>query len=527
MNDYPRSYLIPGGTGTDRLEERLREGLGLKTVARGERRRDWMESFDWRLWSAGCELYLEQEAGQSALHRRDLETGASKGQLTVTEAPRFVWDLPRGPFRERLEPVLEMRALLPLVTVRSRFRNLTLRDGDGKLTLQVEIEETRVAGPADTRSRPLDRRLTINPVKGYETPTKNLTLLIDRETELVTAEPLLLKALAATGREPGDYSSKLQMGLEPQMRADEAAKRILAELLEAMLRNEPGIIEDTDTEFLHDFRVAVRRTRTALSQIKGVFAQRILDRFGPQFAWLGRLTTPTRDLDVYLLQLDEYRHALPETIRGDLDPLQEFLQRHRAEELATLTKGLQSARYRRLIEDWERFLASAGPRHSSLPNATRPLQEVAGHRIWKMYKRVIREGEAITPGSPDEDLHEMRKSGKKLRYLMEFFQSLYPPDQVKRSIKALKNLQDNLGEFQDLSVQMLTLRRFAEQMVSEREVPSETLIAMGILVDQLGERQNRAREEFTARFEQFTTPENRDHFRALFKPVRSGERLAS
>jgi CHAD domain-containing protein len=293
-----------------------------------------------------------------------------------------------------------------------------------------------------------------------------------------------------------------------------------------MTRNEQGILDDIDTEFLHDFRVAVRRTRTALSQIKGVFPRRVLDRFGPQFAWLGRLTTPTRDLDVYLLQFDAYRRALADGVRDDLGPLRQFLERRRAAAQAELVAGLRSPRYRRLVEGWRGFLASPCPRHSSLPHASRPVREVADHRIWKMYKRVIREGEAISPASPDEELHELRKSGKKLRYLLEFFASLYPPEQIKRSIKALKILQDNLGEFQDLSVQMLTLRDFAEQMVAEGETPSETLIAMGMLVDQLAKRQHAAREAFAARFEQFASAGNRDHFRGLFKPAASEERLA-
>ena len=41
--------------------------------------------------------------------------------------------------------------------------------------------------------------------------------------------------------------------------------------LQTLRINEDGVRKDLDSEFLHDFRVAVRRTRSALSQIKGVF----------------------------------------------------------------------------------------------------------------------------------------------------------------------------------------------------------------------------------------------------------------
>jgi CHAD domain-containing protein len=508
------------------LERRLIEALALKLEGHGERRRSWRDSFDWRLWSADSELFQEKGNDQPALQWRSLANGESYGHLVGNDVPRHVWDLPAGPFRDRLAPILEMRALLPLITVRSRYRALVQRNADGKLTLQIDIEENRVAPARGGRYRPLDVRLTVTPVKGYEDPPQALTRLLDSELGLMPADALLAKALAAIGREPGDYTSKLAVRLDREMRSDEAAKRILTELLENMVCNEQGIIDDVDSEFLHDFRVAVRRTRTALAQIKGVFPKSVFDRFRPQFAWLGQITTPTRDFDVYLLQFDDYRGALPPEVRGDLEPLHEFLQRHRAQEQAALVKGLQSMRYRRLVDAWRQFLASPGPHHSPLPNATRQIGNVAGHRIWKMYKRVIREGEEITTNSPDEALHELRKSCKKLRYLMEFFQSLFPTDQIKRSIKALKMLQDNLGEFQDLSVQTQTLRHFAGQMVSEGKVPSETLIAMGILVEQLAERQHRARERFVDRFEQFASTENREHFRGMFKPTPAEERLA-
>lgn len=526
MHVKPKSYLIPPTVDLADLERRLAGTLGLELEGHGERRRSWLDSFDWRLWSANSELFLEKAGDQTALQWRSLTSGESNGQLVQTEVPRFVWDLPIGPFRERLTPILEMRALLPLVTVRSRYRTLGRRNADGKLTLQIDIEETRVLAARGGRSRPLDLRLTVNPVKGYEHGTQSITHLLETEFGLAPTDALLLKSLSAIGREPRDYSSKLDVRLGPEMRSDEAAKCILSDLLESMVRNEQGIIDDVDSEFLHDFRVAVRRSRTALTQVKGVFPKAVLERFLGQFAWLGQLTTPTRDLDVYLLQFDEYRNALPPEVRDDLSPLREFLLRHRTQEQQELVKGLRSMRYRRLVQAWRGFLSSPAPRHSPLHNATRPVENVAGHRIWKMFKRVVHEGEQISDSSPDEALHELRKSCKKLRYLMEFFQSLYPADQIKRSIKALKSLQDNLGEFQDLSVQMQTLRHFAEQMVSEGEVPSETLIAMGILVEQLAERQRSAREEFSARFGQFATADNREHFRGMFKPMPAEKRLA-
>ena len=63
-------------------------------------------------------------------------------------------------------------------------------------------------------------------------------------------------ALRLQGRKPNDYSSKININLDPEMRADIAIKYIYSHLLKAIKDNEQGAIADIDSEFLHDFRVA-------------------------------------------------------------------------------------------------------------------------------------------------------------------------------------------------------------------------------------------------------------------------------
>jgi CHAD domain-containing protein len=141
---------------------------------------------------------------------------------------------------------------------------------------------------------------------------------------------------------------------------------------------------------------------------------------------------------------------------------------------------------------------------------------VANERIWRVYRRALKEGGAIGPETPAEDLHELRKTCKKLRYLMEFFQSLYPAEEIKLLIKALKVLQENLGEFQDLEVQGSQLKCFSQQMMEESRVSAATLLAMGMLVADLMKRQHQAREGFATRFKAFTEPSTRALFKKLF-----------
>lgn len=52
------------------------------------------------------------------------------------------------------------------------------------------------------------------------------------------------------------------------MRADQASVIIYRQLLRTIQMNECNTVADIDSEFLHDFRIAIRRTRAGLSQIK-------------------------------------------------------------------------------------------------------------------------------------------------------------------------------------------------------------------------------------------------------------------
>lgn len=283
-----------------------------------------------------------------------------------------------------------------------------------------------------------------------------------------------------------------------------------------MEQNENGVRHDIDSEFLHDYRVAVRRTRSLLHQIKGVLPERRISRFSRDFAWLGQVTSPTRDMDVYLLTFDAYKRHLPLELREDLMPLYEFLLRHKKMEHVRMVKVLETARYEKFKKDWKNFLISEPPARSTLTHAASPIVMVASQRIWHIYRKVIKLGHAIKSDSPATMLHELRKTCKKLRYMNEFFQDIYPRKRIKRLISNLKVLQDNLGEFQDLEIQQKSLHNFIQAMEKETGITDATRHAMNMLVARLEERDQQVRKEFSARFNKFTSSPNQQLYKQIF-----------
>jgi CHAD domain-containing protein len=180
-----------------------------------------------------------------------------------------------------------------------------------------------------------------------------------------------------------------------------------------------------------------------------------------------------------------------------------------------MVEALQSARARKALGDWREFLlvlerGAAGDRQ-----AAHPIGGLAAARIAKVYLKMVRTGGAIDDSSPAEALHELRKTGKELRYLLEFFQGIFPASRVKPMVRALKALQDTLGRFQDRQVQGELIRSLREEV---KTLPggADALMAMGRLIARLEEEQRQAREDFEGRFAAFASPRQQQLVRETF-----------
>lgn len=515
MPPVPVSYRFTSPTAARQVLETAAQRFSCHRQQSSTRSTTYYDTFDWRVFRAGAMLYAQANGRRKILHwvRPD---GTVRHRAAITEKPGFVWDLPTGSLRARLEPILEMRRLLPILSVEARVEAFAILDEREKTVARIRLEEPMVhpiRGGAPSSGLPVV--LQAQPVRGYLRQFEAFVKVLEESRPDRLEENEYARATAAAGLRPEAYSRKLDLGLDPGMRSDRAVKTIHRHLLQVVRQNEQGVQSAIDTEFLHDFRVAVRRTRSALSQIKGVYPPPVVAHFKREFSWLGQITGPTRDLDVYRLTMPQYRASLPAPVQGDLDPLQEFLERHWRIEHDQLVRHLDSDRYQALLGDWQEFLDESVPARTELSQAKKPILEVAAREISRSFERVLKRGARIAPETPAGALHRLRVECKKLRYLLEFFFALYDAEKIAPPIKELKRLQDNLGSFNDLEVQQETLRQFAHTMLAEGLATAATLMAMGRLVAGLEARQQHEREKFHKRFQRFSGRRNRQRFREL------------
>lgn len=429
-------------------------------------------------------------------------------------APRFARDLPPGAFRDRLAPLLEPRALLPIAVTEISAEPLRLRDSAGRVIARLSLESGRVGPPGSAPTIDLPPVLVVHGGRRAAAITPFLAGMADVEP---AGTDMLDLILAPLGRRPRDYSGKVHVDLDPAMKAQDALRAILRHLLETMERNLPGLQEGDDPEFLHDFRVAVRRTRSALGQFQGILPPSTLQRFAPQFVHLQEITGPARDLDVYCLELPALGALLPARYRRSLAPLRRHLEHRRRMAYLELSPALAAPRFLRFLSRWRTFLERPPRRARGAPQALEPIGGLASGRIARLFRRAVREGKAITGASPAADLHELRKTCKKLRYLLEFFQGIFDRDEVAHFVESLKALQDNLGRHQDLQVQSAALSVYARELAQERRTRPSAFLAMGMLIERLREQQLAARREFAQRFEPFARGRNRKRLRELLE----------
>jgi CHAD domain-containing protein len=459
-------------------------------------RRSRLDTFDGRLAKAGRRLHHVTETSDERLELvGDGETFLVPLGPEKPRWPAMAASLPPGPVRDEVARLAGIRALIVHDEGRRLVRQAELRNSDRKIVVRLVVDE-----PADDASREPPTVL-VKPLRGYEKEAARAWDLVTSVLEPV-AEQVSDQPSAAGAAAPVDPASPGRVLLATE----------LLDFLAAIRANLPGTVDDVDTEFLHDLRVAVRRTRSVLKLGREVLPDEWRTRWQPEFTWLGDLTTPVRDLDVHQLALPQMAGWLVAARPEDLWAFERHLSRRRTAERRLLLRGLRSKRLRALLDDWEAAVRAvlAGEGEAG-PSAGR----LAAAHLSRAHRRVVRAGSRIGSQSPAQELHGLRKRGKELRYALEVFAPVLDPDDAARAVRDLKELQDVLGRFQDSEVQRATLRTFAAEMVADG-VEVAPVLAMGELVAHLDHEQQAARAEFDRVFARYVRPANARRMARLY-----------
>jgi CHAD domain-containing protein len=478
------------------------------------RRHTILDTFDGRIRKAGARLT------QSGTDRRTVawQRRSAGTSLTVSlPAPvSFAWDLADGPLKRALAPIIGVRRLLAQAETEVQESTFDVLDDRNKTIARLRIESGRARVPKERHAwQPLPSVITLSGLRGYEDAYRALVPVLESRPGIEACpegfDGLTLRQLDALPVPPSPGAD-----LAPTVAAETGARRIHQEFLKILVANEPGVRTRLDTEFLHDFRVAVRRTRSLLGQVRRVFPPDALTHFSTEFSWLGRATGPLRDLDVLVLAVRGQRNRIPD---DDFERLTTFLGQAQEREHQVLIEGLDGKRYQRLLMDWTAFLERSTPYHEAASNAGRPLADVVAQRAWRLSRRIARRAETFDDQTPPDRVHEIRLDTKKLRYLVDVAPAFYDAADLQTVLGALKKLQRVLGEFNDARAQEQRLLECASAAAAVAE-PLETKLALGRLADRCRERGDRLRGQVGDGLAEFRSRDTQSACRRAFeRPV--------
>ncbi len=251
------------------------------------------------------------------------------------------------------------------------------------------------------------------------------------------------------------------VGLASDLTLEAAFGAIVGSCLAQVQANEAGVIEGGDADCLHQMRVGLRRLRTAL---------RLFRR------WIGLPPSLQQGLDRLAAVLGAARDA--EVLAGDTlshvlagaahDPA--LYRLHKAlgataaaqhRRAAALIAGADHARLSLGLGAWlhgRRWRESIDPEAAVAIGL--PVGAAADRILVRCRKRLAAADPGAGPVLP-EQRHAVRIAAKRLRYAIEFFAGLYPPERTRRTLVRLVALQDELGWLNDVAVADAALRQLA------------------------------------------------------------------
>ncbi len=503
LNQTTSGKLLPDNTLPSRWH--------LKACLSLNERREFYDTFEWQAFEKGFVI----EKKKNTLFLADLNTGHEITSLPFTSNPSCFFSdfLLPSKLREELCSCSTIRAFMKLCSVDALIRSYRMLDENEKTIAILRSESLFLHGNHD--EEPFTYYFTISPYRGYEDEMAEVekSLMNSQDIDIIPEFRELYKLMMqAAGHTVQDYSSKICLTLDPNAPIRESARRLLQFTFSVMRLNEVGIKKNIDSEFLHDYRVAIRRTRSILKQLKDVFDASETAYYLNLFRDLGKRTNELRDRDVYLLQQATYCHYLPPILQPSLKIFFDTIAASRKRLHRQFSRYLSSDSYKSFLEEWGAYLnRPSHPEPEQIPYAFLSTRSVAVETIKKAWKKVIRHGRLVSRETTDAELHGLRIDCKKLRYLLEFFASIFPKKTIIPVILQLKELQENLGIFVDFAVQ---LRSLHEQLAL---MPPDNLLAAstGGLMTILFQKQEEARLKFHKTFRSFDHEQTSQLFQDL------------
>lgn len=423
----------------------------------------YFDTPDLDLQKAGASLRVRESKGQrvQTLKRGDGLAREEHEAPINGDAP----DPALGPLPELL-PASARETLKPAFHVRvTRRQRLVRFDG---AEIEVALDQGEVRG---------GRR--VSPISELELELKSgePAALFGLARELSHAAPIYLSFASKSQRGqalvagcPLHAHRRAKVALGRDATIAEVFQAVARSALESIAANAEVLRQRTDSEAVHQLRVAARALRSALSTFREAVEDDDYERIKGELRWLAKACDDARNLDVFAEEtLDPAAELEPPP--PALPILAAEIQAAREHAAADVAQVVASARFRDLLIEVTGWVDTGA--WLARPPSGEPARPFAADALQRRRRKLLKDGRHLAQLS-DPERHKVRIDAKKLRYAAEGFQGLYGRKAADRFIKALKSLQDELGAVNDIAT--------AETLLSSLGLTPEAAFAAGELV---------------------------------------------
>jgi CHAD domain-containing protein len=225
-------------------------------------------------------------------------------------------------------------------------------------------------------------------------------------------------------------------------------------------------------------RVAIRRVRSALRLFSPHLESHAKRLFEDELRHAGQTIGEARDWDVFCDEIMAKVFESPEA-RKFSEMMKPLAEARRAAAHQTCVRQLQDPTFRALVLGLAAWMEEGREDSGQVGDdgLKRDIRDIAGALLDRLDAKATKRGRAVRPDASPTELHPLRKSLKKVRYSVEFLQSIFPPKEAKRFLRHLKKLQEALGEINDAAM----ATRLAEGLAADKHLelaPSVAAISL-------------------------------------------------
>lgn len=249
--------------------------------------------------------------------------------------------------------------------------------------------------------------------------------------------------------------------LNAKQTSAEAFRQLATQGMQMWQANLLGTLTSNDQEFVHQFRVSLRRLNSLLKVYKAVLPESFQRQWTKRLKDLAQITGDLRDLDVMR--------------SGVLQPMLLSESKITIEQVSTALAILDNARHtaegnlQQLKYGAPVLLFAREIQELATDDFPKSLPRFASRQISGLYrnalKRLAKTLKSPTPGNA----HRFRIALKHLRYACEYFAPLFDTEEMLQYARAIAGLQDEFGFINDFHVALSRLDGWVKDGVVQNE----------------------------------------------------------